>query len=431
MRIQILNDLHNEINRLLIAGGRFAAGDPRIAKLVPVLKKMGEKAPVIKRLAEAADELFSTAAPSMALADIGVLLNAILSTQGDIDADNLTEAEATTFYTEFPQTIMPYSVLGPVVAALSKTGSSRYEVVNKAFENGMLNDFRLYPYIAKGLEDKYIDLQMLIAEEIIPSLGPVMIPYLLKDLNINGGKADARRLALLDTFKYEKVFKLAEKAVTDGTADIQVEAIRILGRNPAYEKLLLALTKDKKMAVRVEAIKVLCRNSANEELLFALAKDKNASLRVEAAKILGGSPANEKLLLELAKDEKEEVREAAFLELLRMNSSDGMEVIEKTILSSQFKPAVKALAMYDNIEYNKKMFERIMLHYEEVFLQAKTRDELFAAKESLRELSNTHMYACYENDRNRVSPYITIYKDLSNLMKRAYLVKPTYLMKKT
>ena len=51
MKIQVLSDLNTEINRLFVAGGKYAKGDARVAKLLPTLQKMGEKAPTMKRLA--------------------------------------------------------------------------------------------------------------------------------------------------------------------------------------------------------------------------------------------------------------------------------------------------------------------------------------------------------------------------------------------
>ena len=47
-----LYDLQQELNRLFIAGSKFAKNDPRLQKHVPILKKLGEKAPVFNKLAQ-------------------------------------------------------------------------------------------------------------------------------------------------------------------------------------------------------------------------------------------------------------------------------------------------------------------------------------------------------------------------------------------
>ena len=40
-----LYDLQQELNRLFIAGSKFAKNDPRLQKHIPILKKLGEKLP--------------------------------------------------------------------------------------------------------------------------------------------------------------------------------------------------------------------------------------------------------------------------------------------------------------------------------------------------------------------------------------------------
>jgi len=154
MKIPILNDLHGEVNRLLIAGAKFATNDPRISKHLPMLTKMGERAPAIKKLAEMTHDLLTTNEPEAALTDLGVFLTSILSTQGDTNAE-LEEAAFDPIITSPPQTTATYSTLRPVITALSTIGSNRYETLEAAFKEGNLQDFRVYPYLSKGLGDKY------------------------------------------------------------------------------------------------------------------------------------------------------------------------------------------------------------------------------------------------------------------------------------
>lgn len=86
MRIQALYDLQQEIDRLYIAGSKFAKDDPRLAKQLPVLNKLGEKAPVFKKLAQNVEELIQSNAlkSSEKLLDTGGLLYSVLYTQGEM-----------------------------------------------------------------------------------------------------------------------------------------------------------------------------------------------------------------------------------------------------------------------------------------------------------------------------------------------------------
>ena len=308
MKIPVLIDLHNEINRLFIAGAKFAAQDPRIGKHLPVIAKMGERAPAIKKLADMTQKLLVTSEPENALADLGVYLNSILSTQGDTASSNMTEADHKPFFKALPQTVAPYSALTPIVAALSKSGPSRLEILEEAFKVGRFNDFRLYAHLSKGLGDKHAPIVEYLSETVIPSLGAVMVPFLLRDLDINGGRVDARRLALLDVLGYENTQSLAESAVTDGSEEVLLEALPILGKN-----------------------------SAHEELLLAMADDRRSS-----------------------------VKEAALVGLAIMNSPAGKEKMLKILSSGKFKPAIKAAARCTDLEYNSKVFELIKRHCDEL-----------------------------------------------------------------
>ena len=60
MKLQPLYDLQQEITRLFVAGSKFAIGDPRLLKHVAVLNKLGEKAPVFKKLATDLEDLTKT-----------------------------------------------------------------------------------------------------------------------------------------------------------------------------------------------------------------------------------------------------------------------------------------------------------------------------------------------------------------------------------
>lgn len=277
MKIQVLSDLREEVNRLFIAGGKFATGDMRVARLLPTLQKMGEKAPAIKRLADMTDEMLTSTQPETALAELGVFLGALMDTQGGLCVGELAELESTPYFGILPQTNTPYSTMEPVITALTTASNARLNVIKEALDNGGLNDFRLYNHIAKGLEDKNAEIVGLLAKTIIPSIGPVIVPFLLRDLDIQGGKHDATRFAVLDTLDYEGILQLAHEVLAEGSAAVQPEAVKALGRDAAQEELLLAYTGDKKAAMREAAYIGLARMNSKrgkENLVDVLLSNK-------------------------------------------------------------------------------------------------------------------------------------------------------------
>ena len=79
-----LYDLQQELNRLFIAGSKFAKNDPRLQKHVPILKKLGEKAPVFNKLAQEVESLLQVESTQAAekLLNVATLLYSVLYTQG-------------------------------------------------------------------------------------------------------------------------------------------------------------------------------------------------------------------------------------------------------------------------------------------------------------------------------------------------------------
>ncbi|HLQ46161.1 MAG TPA: hypothetical protein VK137_15575, partial [Planctomycetaceae bacterium] len=54
MSIAVLTQVYDEMRRLAIAGSVVAGGDFRLKKLIAPLEKVGEKAPVFAKVAQAA-----------------------------------------------------------------------------------------------------------------------------------------------------------------------------------------------------------------------------------------------------------------------------------------------------------------------------------------------------------------------------------------
>ena len=94
-----LYDLQQELNRLFIAGSKFAKNDPRLQKHVPILKKLGEKAPVFNKLAQEVEALLQVESTQAAekLLGVSTLLYSVLYTQGvTLEEDATKESQIPT-----------------------------------------------------------------------------------------------------------------------------------------------------------------------------------------------------------------------------------------------------------------------------------------------------------------------------------------------
>jgi hypothetical protein len=292
--------LYDETNRLFIAGSKFAKNDPRVSKFIPALEKMGEKAPVMKLLAQKYNTLVDAVPESAteALLDAGGFLYSVLATQGETAVSGEI-SEDKPFITSFPKSQMPHSRIRPVADALTSSGQGHYNVVAEAYNAGVLDDFRLYAPLASALDHSYSELADFVGQRVIPRIGAVMIPYILSGYDGKSAKkSDVRRLELLDSLGYEGVEELARAAAENGGADVAAAGIRILGKNKDNEKYLIQLAGDKKSAVREAALAGLMRMDSSEgkELMLKTLGGAKYKSAVEAASLCADSAYSAKIV---------------------------------------------------------------------------------------------------------------------------------------
>ncbi|GJH40957.1 hypothetical protein RCZ04_15070 [Capnocytophaga sp. HP1101] len=257
-----LYDLQQELNRLFIAGSKFAKNDPRLQKHIPVLEKLGEKTLVFTKLAQELKALLQTETQQSAekLLSISTLLYSVLYTQGVTvvpDAEKVPQQPSVSLADV--NTIYSYLQLKPVLQALTESNSGRLEVLKDAFERKVFTDSRTFGYLSVALGDKYAELADYVRETIIPSCGQAIIPFLLSDFCLEDKTENVRRLRLLHQLGYEETPALIEKIFAESLPNLQAEAIGILAENKDAhtEELIISLTGDKNKAVRGAAYMAL------------------------------------------------------------------------------------------------------------------------------------------------------------------------------
>ena len=246
-----LYELQQELNRLFIAGSKFAKNDPRLQKHIPILKKLGEKAPVFNKLAQDVEEL-----------SLSTLLYSVLYTQGTTTEEgaavadqvpNVALADVNTQYS--------YLQLKPVLQALTQSNSGRLETVKDAYERGIFKDSRTFGYLSFALADKYSELADYIMEVVIPASGKAMLPFLVADFKLEDKVENVRRLRLLYKLGYAEVDGLIDKIFAENLPNLQAEAIAILSdkKDETTEDFIITLTGDKNKTVRGAAYKALAK----------------------------------------------------------------------------------------------------------------------------------------------------------------------------
>lgn len=257
-----LYDLQQELNRLFIAGSKFAKNDPRLQKYIPILKKLGEKAPVFNKLAQEVEALLQAESQQSAekLLSVSTLLYSVLYTQGvTIQAEATKALQEPNVSIADVNTTYSYLQLKPVLQALTQSNSGRLEVLKDAFERGIFKDSRTFGYLSYALADKYTELADYVLQTIIPTCGQAMLPFLLSDFRLEDKTENVRRLRLLYQLKYAEMDSLTDKIFGESLPNLQAEAISIIAerKDTQTEDFIMSLTSDKNKLVREASYKAL------------------------------------------------------------------------------------------------------------------------------------------------------------------------------
>ena len=292
-----LYDLQQELNRLFIAGSKFAKNDPRLQKYIPILKKLGEKAPVFNKLAQEVEVLLQVESQQSAekLLNVSTLLYSVLYTQGvTIQAEATKALQEPNVSIADVNTTYSYLQLKPVLQALTQSNSGRLEVLKDAFERGIFKDSRTFGYLSYALADKYTELADYVLQTIIPTCGQAMLPFLLSDFRLEDKTENVRRLRLLYQLKYAEMNSLTDKIFGESLPNLQAEAISIIAekKDTQTEDFIMSLTSDKNKLVReasYKALAILGTQRSIDKLLALYETNKakgNAKALAEAISLL-------------------------------------------------------------------------------------------------------------------------------------------------
>ena len=292
-----LYDLQQELNRLFIAGSKFAKNDPRLQKYIPILKKLGEKAPVFNKLAQEVEALLQVGSQQSAekLLNVSTLLYSVLYTQGvTIQAEATKALQEPNVSIADVNTTYSYLQLKPVLQALTQSNSGRLEVLKDAFERGIFKDSRTFGYLSYALADKYTELADYVLQTIIPTCGQAMLPFLLSDFRLEDKTENVRRLRLLYQLKYAEMDSLTDKIFGESLPNLQAEAISIIAekKDTQTEDFIMSLTSDKNKLVReasYKALAILGTQRSIDKLLALYETNKakgNAKALAEAISLL-------------------------------------------------------------------------------------------------------------------------------------------------
>jgi hypothetical protein len=256
MKFLPLYDLQHEINRLFIAGSKFAKNDPRLLKQAAVFNQLGEKSPVFKKIAEGIEALINAESvdSSIKLLDLSTLLYAVLYTQGEtVDAEQPKTELSPVLLLNDVYTKTSYLAIKPVIEVLTLQKGGRMYNIKAAFENKRFNDFRIYHLFDAALADSHTEFADYIETVIIPAIGKPIIPFIINNFNYEGKMDDVRRFRILHKLHYHGISGMIDEILAGKSVLLQVEAVKTLNN----AELLIKFAGDRQKAIRLAAYNTL------------------------------------------------------------------------------------------------------------------------------------------------------------------------------
>lgn len=309
MAKETVRRLSEDVGRVLVAGAHLAPMDPELKKdheaLVALAKQVGDRAPVIARLAETAGKAISGSCKTAAAELLG-----LATTAAQVKAAQAAPAApgATRPIAEVPLVPTPCNGkdLEALYSALAEKGQGRKEVIERAVEGGYIADLRLVEALIYAMGDPWIG--DLVTAKAIPALGRAVVNPIRQRLNLKGGTTlDARRLRALVAVQKEGALDVLAQAVRDGSTAVREAAMHAMADHvPGVAKFeryaLEAIAKDGSAEVRRAAIRALGGYASDASLDALLEALDKAHLTEAAAEALGKSTnpkAVEKILARL------------------------------------------------------------------------------------------------------------------------------------
>lgn len=390
--------------RLLVAGAHLAAGDPELAKdkkaLDALAKQIGDKAPVIGQLAEAAGRALR-AKDAAELVSLAARVSQVRAAQAELAVCGTGSAP-----------LAPAMELGTpcnardlydLHAALTTTGAGRDERVSTALARGGIADLRLADAVVHALGDPYLGDR--VEKEILPHFGRALLEPLHREFDPKGGTPDARRFRAIAALDPDRAGETVRRALMEGSPLVRQSAFELLaGEFPGHADLepcvLDAAAKERSEDVRRAAIRALGRyasDAAFSQLVAALDVDGVAAQAIEGLSRTRHPDAVPRLLRELdasmqkpAKGKtkaKDTARTQAILQSL--SGHRDPEIIRRALALLESHPgaAASAAVQSDDRAVLIKVADLLLGNASDAFAPAVRAAEKLGADEAFRRLS--------------------------------------------
>lgn len=255
MDLTPLYDLRERLKAGAVAGTALLTEDFRLPRALEALAPLEGAAPVFAKIGQGVRALLDPACPdrNAALLEALALVDAVLTTQSAVAVSGELQPIALTGRGS-ALTNAPYSVLSPLMEALTNSGGGRYSFVVDTHEQQpeLFQDYRVKHALVAALGASYSELADR-AEEWLSQGDAGVLPLLMEGFDPKGKREMVRRIHV-------------------------IEAVSGAGSNAFYLDLLDSAEKD----VRAAAVYALRHTQENVPRLITLAKTEKGAAKKQA-----------------------------------------------------------------------------------------------------------------------------------------------------
>lgn len=255
MDLTCLYELRDRLRSGAIAGAALAADDFRLRRALDALEPLEKAAPVFARLGQLTRNLLAPDCPDRAgaLLDALTLADAVLCTQGAVAVPGGVEPLALSRRGSALSNA-PYSVLAPLLEALTTSGGGRYSFVVDTHDQRpeLFRDWRVKDALVQALGAAYAELADR-AEAWLSSEDETLLPLLRSGFDPHGKKDMVRRVRVMEALAGAEANDFYLSQLPEAEKDVRAALIYALRHSEGNADKLVELCKTEKGACKKAA----------------------------------------------------------------------------------------------------------------------------------------------------------------------------------
>ncbi len=157
-----------------------------------------------------------------------------------------------------PKTVASPKEFQQLMSDLTSARTGRLERIKSAFDQGLLLDDRFREALLNSIEDRNIELADFIADHVLTTLEPSVLPDLKSKLNLKGKLAHGRRLRVIYRLDPTEGKRLVRQAIKSGSVEVKTNAISCLEDSEEDWSLLLEAFQSDNSKYRIAASRTVC-----------------------------------------------------------------------------------------------------------------------------------------------------------------------------